>query len=151
VIVNGDSSARAAARVPSSARAARSAAECYAFEARGFLAEAYLWMTWYGPAGKSPAGGRLDREENSILRQIRVDPATFVNSLIRGYTENGQCPAYPSGGTPDRLLTPEGLPEGIAAALPVADVFAALRAALADDGTLAAALAEESPFTITPR
>lgn len=131
---------------------ARNAKECYAFEARGFLTEAYLWQTWYGAAGKSPTGDPLEREENSILRQIRENPTAFVNSLIKAYTENGQCTAYARGGIPDRLLTIEGLPEGIAADLPTEQVFAALKVALASDETTLAAFAAADPtVVITPR
>jgi len=80
---------------------ARNAAECYAAEARGFLTEAYLWMTWFGPDGKSPVSESIDGEENSIVRQIRTDPTGFANQLIKAYTDNKQCPAYPKNGTPD--------------------------------------------------
>jgi hypothetical protein len=130
----------------------RNAKECYAFEARGFLTEAYLWQTWHGAAGISPTSDPLEREENTILKLIRENPTAFVNSLIKAYTENGQCTAYPKTGTPDRLLVTAGLPEGIAAELPVEPIFAALRAALASDGSLDAALAADEPtFVITPR
>jgi hypothetical protein len=130
----------------------RNAKECYAFEMRGFLTEAYLWQTWHGTGGKSPITDPLEREENGLLKQIRENPTTFVNALIKAYTENKQCTAYTKTGTPDRLLITEGLPAGIAAELPVEQVFAALRTALASDGSFDAALADESsPFTITPR
>lgn len=130
----------------------RNAKECYALEARGFLTEAYLWQTWHGPDGKSPTGDMLDREENMILKQIRENPTTFVNSLVKAYTKNGQCPGYAKGGTPDRLLTIEGLPEGIAAYLPVDQIFAALKLALANDATVTAAAAQaEETLVITPR
>jgi hypothetical protein len=128
---------------------ARNARECYAFELRGFLTEAYLWQTWYGPGGKPSTNDPLDREENAILKQMRENPATFVAGLIKGYTDNGQCPGYPKTGTPDRLLTTDGLPADIAAALPVDQLFAALRGALADGGTVAALNAED--FVVTPR
>jgi hypothetical protein len=129
---------------------ARNAQECYAFELRGFLTEAYLWQTWYGTGGKADTTGRLDREENSILKQMRENPAAFVAGLIKGYTDNGQCPGYPKTGTPDRMLTTEGLPTGIADALPVDQLFAMLRGALADDGGPVAALTTED-FVVTPR
>ncbi len=129
---------------------ARNAQECYAFELRGFLTEAYLWQTWYGTGGKTGTLGPLDREENSILKQMRENPATFVAGLIKGYTDNGQCPSYLKTGTPDRILTIEGLPTGIAAALPVDQLFAAIRGALAEDGGTVAALTA-ADFVVTPR
>ncbi len=122
---------------------ARNAQECYAAEARGFLTEAYLWQTWYGPAGKATTNDRLEREENVVLRRIRTDPKGFIARLIEVYTENGQCSVYRAGGVADRMLTTEGLPEGIAAALPVVEIFAALRVALADD-------APPVPFDVEP-
>jgi hypothetical protein len=130
---------------------ARNAAECYAAEARGFLTEAYLWMTWFGPDGKSPVSESIDGEENSIVRQIRTNPTAFANQLIKAYTDNKQCPAYPKNGTPDRLLTLDGLPEGIATALPVDQVFAALQSALANQQDLASLNVGDAGFTITPR
>jgi hypothetical protein len=131
--------------------APRNAKECYAFESRGFLTEAYLWMTWFGPDGKSPVSGSLDREENNIVKQIRTNPTAFANQLIKAYTDNKQCPAYANTGTPDRLLTTEGLPEGIATALPVDQVFAALKTALANQQNLASLSVDDPGFTITPR
>ena len=129
----------------------RNARECYAFEARGFLTEAYLWLTWFGPDGKSPTSGVLDREENSILKQIRANPQVFVDQLIKSYTENKQCTAYPKTGSADRLLTLDGLPEGIGGALPVDLILASLTAALANEQGLATFGADDPAFTITPR
>ena len=97
--------------------AIRNANECYAWEVRGFLTEAALWQIWYGQDGKPGATDPLESEENAILRQIRTDPEGFARSIAQIYTENGQCPQYPEGGDADRLLTTEGLPEGIAAAV----------------------------------
>jgi len=48
------------------------------------------------------------------------------------------------------MLTIEGLPAGIAAALPVDQLFAALKGALADNGGTVAALTTED-FVVTPR
>ena len=129
---------------------ARNARECYAFELRGFLTEMYLWQTWYGTGGKPGTADPLDREENAILKQMRENPTLFVAGLIEGYTANGQCPGYPKSGMPERMLTTEGLPVGIAAALPVEQLFAALRVAFADDGTTVAALTT-GDFVVTPR
>lgn len=132
--------------------AARNANECYAFEVRGFLTEAYLWQTWYGAAGKPGATDPLDREENAILQQLRNNPAAFVAGLVKGYTDNGECTAanYPQTGIPERLLTSEGLPTGIAADLPVEQIFAALRGALANDGGAVSAATTDG-FVVTPR
>lgn len=128
----------------------RNVNECYAFEMRGFLTEAYLWQTWYGATGKVDPTDPLDREENAILKQMRNNPAAFIAGLIKGYTNNGQCPVYPKSGTPERLLTTEGLPAGIAADLPVEQIFAALRSAIADNGgVVSAAIADD--FVVTPR
>ena len=129
---------------------ARNAQECYAFELRGFLTEMYLWQTWYGTGGKTGTADPLDREENAILKQLRENPAAFVAGLIKSYTDNGQCPGYPMTGTPDRMLTTAGLPTGIAAALPVDQLFAALKGALAENGGTVAALTTED-FVVTPR
>ncbi len=112
----------------------RNANECFAWEVRGFLTEAALWQTWYGPKGKTGVMDPLEQEENDLLAQIKADPSGFAQSIITAYTKNGQCGAYPAGGNADRLITTEGLPEGIADQLPVAQIFAALRAAFAGDG-----------------
>ena len=93
-----------------------------------------LWQTWYGPKGKTGVMDPLEQEENDLLAQIKADPSGFAQSIITAYTKNGQCGAYPAGGNADRLITTEGLPEGIADQLPVAQIFAALRAAFAGDG-----------------
>jgi len=53
-------------------------------------------------------------------------------------------------GTPDRMLTTAGLPTVIAAALPVDQLFAALKGALAENGGTVAALTTED-FVVTPR
>jgi hypothetical protein len=129
--------------------AIRNANECYAWEVRGFLTELVLWQRWYGQEGKPVAADPLEREENAILRQIRTDPEGFARSIVQIYTDNGQCPQYPAGGSADRLLTTEGLPEGIAAQLPVTRVFAGLRAAFAGGG--AATLPVAHDFVITTR
>jgi hypothetical protein len=128
---------------------ARNAPECYAFELRGFLTEMYLWQTWYGTGGKPATTDPLDREENAILQQMRENPTAFVAGLVKSYTNNGQCPGYPKTGAPDRMLTTEGLPAGIAAALPVDQLFTALTGALADGGAVAALTTED--FIVTPR
>ncbi|MFN8516953.1 MAG: hypothetical protein U0841_31150 [Chloroflexia bacterium] len=107
--------------------AIRNANECYAWEVRAFLTEASLWQLWYGPEGKPGATDPLEREENAILRQVRTDPAGFARSVVQLYAGNDQCPQFGAGGNADRLLTLEGLPEGIADQLPVAQVFAGLR------------------------
>ena len=129
---------------------ARNAGECYAFELRGFLTEMLLWQTWYGTGGKTGTTDPLDIEENSILKQLRENPTAFIAGLVKAYTKNGQCPSYPKGGTPERMLTTEGLPAGIATALPVDQLFAALRGALAANGGTIAALTT-ADFVVTPR
>ena len=103
----------------------QNAAECAVFEMRGFLVAAAIWQDWYGAAGKPAPSDDIEREANEILLLIRADPARFAQQVTKRYQR--EC-AERGPGSADRFLTLAGLPEGIAAVLPVQQVFASVHA-----------------------
>lgn len=113
--------------------------ECYALEVRGFLTGAAIWQTWYGPNGKPTPANDFERAANTMLIEARTNPSRFVQKIFNAYQE--QCAPH-GPGSPDRLLTLNGLPAGIDGQLPVRQIFDALRVTVATEPSVTAAEAD---------
>ncbi len=62
--------------------------QCYTFELRGFLSEAILWNTWYGPQGKANPANDFEREENAIMVDVFYnDGKKLIASILKNYAD----------------------------------------------------------------
>lgn len=131
----------------------RSRGECLTLEYRGFLAEAALWESWWGPRGKPDPANDFERAENAILDDIRENGGRETQRFITA-AYAGAC------GTPDPAqmddapewrgipATTEGLPAHLTRLFPDAgDQLARI----AGEPTLAAAATGGAPAPAWPK